>query len=69
MPGEATAPLAHGLFGRLQIVSDFFVGSIQGSEEDDSSSKHLSLAGARRPRQCFQLLPLDLIQYDFRGGT
>jgi hypothetical protein len=31
VPRETAAPLAHTLFGRLQFVSDFFVGPIQGS--------------------------------------
>jgi hypothetical protein len=37
--GETTMSLAHGLFAHLQFVSDFFVGPIQSSDQDDSSSE------------------------------
>lgn len=69
MSGETPPPLAHCLFGCLQLVCDFFVGPIQGSQQYDSGSERFGLACARRPRESFQLLALHLIQNNFRRGT
>ncbi len=67
--GKTSPPLAHRLFGRLQFVGDFFVGPIQGGEQDDAGTQHFSLTCARCPGESFQLLALHMIQYDFRRGA